>query len=200
MAEFFKHPLALVDSEQVGRGTRVWAFSHVMQGARIGRECNIGEHCYIEGKVIIGDQVVVKNGVDLWNGVRLEHRVFVGPNAVFTNDRFPRSKVFRRILPTTVGEGASIGANATILCGVRIGKYAVVGAGAVVTRDIPNFVIAAGNPARPRGYVCQCGAKLDFPSSKTRCRCGASYRLRNGFIVPLYSVRTSLARRRKSGK
>lgn len=171
--EFFAHPQAIVDTPSVGQGTRIWAFSHVMKGAQIGRNCNIGEQCYVEGGVVIGDDVVMKNGVALWEGIRIEDRVFLGPNCSFTNDRMPRSKIFKDPVSTLVRVGASIGANATIICGIQIGIYALVGAGSVVTRNVPDFGLVVGNPARLRGYVCSCGNKLVFDSKdEAACNCG----------------------------
>jgi UDP-2-acetamido-3-amino-2,3-dideoxy-glucuronate N-acetyltransferase len=176
MARFFKHRAALVESDEIGTGTRIWAFSHVMKGARLGKDCNIGEHCYIEDQVLVGDEVVIKNGVSLWRGVELGDRVFVGPNAVFTNDLIPRSKVFKPFVKTTVRRGASVGANATVRCGIVIGRHALIGAGAVVTHDVPDFAIVHGNPARQRGYICSCGRKLGFGGTETTsCACGISY-------------------------
>lgn len=149
------HSNALVEpGASVGAGTRVWAFAHVLPGATIGSDCNICDHVLIEGDVVVGSRVTIKSGVQLWDGVRLDDDVFVGPNATFSNDRFPRSKQYpERYLVTTVGRGASIGANATILPGLTIGANAMVGAGAVVTRDVPTNAIVQGNPARIAGYV-----------------------------------------------
>jgi acetyltransferase-like isoleucine patch superfamily enzyme/dTDP-4-dehydrorhamnose 3,5-epimerase-like enzyme len=153
MTQFYKHPNALVESNQIGPGTRIWAFAHVLPGACIGDDCNICDHVFIENDVIVGNRVTVKCGVQLWDGVRLEDDVFIGPNATFTNDQFPRSKAYpEKFLLTTVRSGASIGANATILPGVTIGRKAMVGAGAVVTRDVPPNAIVVGNPARIIGY------------------------------------------------
>lgn len=147
------HEKALCESDSVGPGTRVWAFAHILKGARIGADCNICDGVFVEDDVIVGDRVTVKCGVQLWNGVRLADDVFVGPNATFTNDPFPRSRVRIESFPeTTVEAGASIGANATILPGLRIGAKAMVGAGAVVTRDVPPGAIVVGNPARIVGY------------------------------------------------
>jgi UDP-2-acetamido-3-amino-2,3-dideoxy-glucuronate N-acetyltransferase len=150
----FVHPNALCESSEVGARTRIWAFAHVLAGARIGADCNICDHVFIENDVIIGDRVTIKSGVQVWDGVRLEDDVFIGPNATFTNDRFPRSKhPPQQFTPTLVCEHASIGANATILPGITIGRDAMVGAGAVVTRSVPPAAIVAGNPARIIGYV-----------------------------------------------
>ena len=150
---YFKHELALVESKTVGDGTRIWAFSHILPGARIGRDCNICDHTFIENDVIIGDRVTIKCGVQLWDGVTIEDDVFIGPNVAFSNDPFPRSKQYpERSLPTVVKKGASIGANATVLPGVVIGEKAMVGGGAVVTRDVPPNSIVTGNPARITGY------------------------------------------------
>lgn len=158
MSEYFSHPNALVESENVGRGTRVWAFAHILPGAVIGEDCNICDGVFIENDVVVGDRVTVKCGVQLWDGVRLEEDVFVGPNATFTNDRFPRSRQHLESYPvTTVRKGASIGANATILPGLNIGQFAMVGAGAVVTKDVPPHAIVVGNPARISGYVPSAG-------------------------------------------
>jgi len=153
-ADFFSHPHAVVESTSIGAGTRVWAFAHVLPGARIGRDCNICDHVFVENDVIVGDRVTVKCGVQLWDGITLEDDVFVGPNATFTNDPFPRSRhrpvEFTR---TIVRSGASIGANATVLPGITVGRNAMVGAGAVVMHDVPANAIVIGNPAFIKGYV-----------------------------------------------
>ncbi len=151
---YFRHPAALVETNDIGQGTRIWAFAHVLSGAVVGRDCNICDHVFIESGVTVGDRVTVKCGVQLWTGVHLGDDVFVGPNATFTNDPFPRSNDHGRPLSTTVVErGASIGANATVLPGVRVGPNSMVGAGAVVTTDVPANAIVMGNPARITGYV-----------------------------------------------
>ena len=153
MSDFFQHPQALVETDNVGAGTRIWAFAHVLPGATLGTDCNICDHVFIEGKAVVGDRVTVKCGVQLWDGVVLEDDVFVGPNATFTNDRFPRSRQYLSHYPTTrVRVGASIGANATILPGITVGSHAMVGAGAVVTRSVPAHAVVVGNPARIVGY------------------------------------------------
>jgi len=150
----FVHEQGLCESTRVGEGTRIWAFAHVLPGARIGRDCNLCDHVFVENDVVLGDRVTVKCGVQLWDGVRLGDDVFVGPNATFTNDPFPRSKRRpERFLETVVERGASVGANATILPGITVGAEALVGAGAVVTHDVPPKAIVYGNPARITGYV-----------------------------------------------
>ncbi|RYZ65351.1 MAG: isomerase [Proteobacteria bacterium] len=150
----FTHEKAIVESTKVGEGTRIWAFAHVLPGAVIGRDVNICDHVFIENDVQIGDRVTIKCGVQLWDGVRVENDVFIGPNVTFTNDPFPRSKCHPETFsPTVVREGASIGANATILPGITVGTKAMIGAGAVVTRDVPPHAIVVGNPARIKGYV-----------------------------------------------
>lgn len=154
MNKTFIHPNSLCESEHVGEGTRVWAFAHVLPGARIGRDCNICDHVFVENDVVVGDRVTLKCGVQLWDGLRLEDDVFVGPNATFTNDIFPRSKQYPATFgQTIVRKGASIGANATILPGITIGARAMVGAGAVVTRSVPPNAVVVGNPAKIVGYV-----------------------------------------------
>ena len=145
----FIHPLADVHSQQIGELSKVWQFCVVLAGARIGRNCNICSHCFIENDVWIGDEVTVKNGVYLYDGIVLEDNVFIGPNATFTNDKSPRSKVYpEAFLKTTIKRGASIGGGAVILPGVTVGEFAMVGAGAVVTRDVPAYATVVGNPAR----------------------------------------------------
>jgi acetyltransferase-like isoleucine patch superfamily enzyme/dTDP-4-dehydrorhamnose 3,5-epimerase-like enzyme len=150
----FTHPNALVETDQIGDGSRIWAFAHILPGAKIGRDANICDHVFIENDVVLGDRVTVKSGVQLWDGLRVADDVFIGPNASFSNDAFPRSKRYpERFLTTTLCQGCSIGAGATVLGGLTVGSGAMVGAGAVVTRDVPPFAIVAGNPARIRGYV-----------------------------------------------
>jgi len=149
----FAHPQALLETDKVGPGTRVWAFAHVLQGAVIGRDCNICDHVFVENDVVVGDRVTVKCGVQLWDGLRIEDDVFLGPNVTFTNDPFPRSRRHLDRYPeTVVKQGASIGANATILPGLVIGPGAMIGAGSVVTRDVPAHAIVVGNPGRITRY------------------------------------------------
>ena len=157
---YFAHPQALVESGMIGEGTRVWAFAHVLPGARIGRDCNICDGVFVENEVVVGDRVTVKCGVQLWDGITLEDDVFVGPNATFTNDPFPRSRRYPDEFPRTiVRRGASIGANATLLPGIVIGEGAMIGAGSVVTRDVPPGAIVVGNPGRVVGDVSDRGRR-----------------------------------------
>lgn len=154
MADYFAHEKALCESVNIGKGTRVWAFAHILPKAVVGSECNICDGVFIENDVVVGDRVTIKCGVQLWDGLTVEDDVFIGPNVTFTNDRFPRSKVFpEQFAKTIVRKGASIGANATILPGLEIGSGAMVGAGSVITRSVPPNAIAVGNPARIIGYV-----------------------------------------------
>jgi UDP-2-acetamido-3-amino-2,3-dideoxy-glucuronate N-acetyltransferase len=171
----FVHPRAFVETENVGEGTRIWAFAHVMKGAVIGKGCNICDHSFVESNVVIGDGVTIKNGVSVWDGVSLGNNVFVGPNAVFTNDLNPRAEVKKtreQFAVTDVQEGVSIGANATIVCGITIGRYAFIGAGTVVIRDVPPYAMMVGNPAKQIGFMCECGEKL--PTSLV-CKCGNKF-------------------------
>lgn len=151
---FYAHPQSLCESKNIGKNTRIWAFAHILPNAVLGEDCNICDHVFIENDVKIGSRVTVKCGVQLWDGTVIEDDVFIGPNATFTNDIFPRSKVYpETFLKTIVKKGASIGANATILPGLTIGENAMVGAGAVVTKSVPDNAIVVGNPARVTGYV-----------------------------------------------
>ena len=151
---FFRHDTALVESQKIGNGTRIWAFAHVLPGAQVGADCNICDHVFIENDVVVGDRVTVKCGVQLWDGMKIEDDVFIGPNVAFTNDVWPRSRQWQNAYPNTVvRKGASIGANATILPGITIGQNAMVGAGAVVTRSVPPNAVVVGNPARITSYA-----------------------------------------------
>lgn len=152
--DFFVHPQALCESAAIGQDTRIWAFAHVLPGATIGKDCNICDHVFIENDVVLGDRVTVKCGVQLWDGVRIADDVFIGPNTTFSNDKYPKSKHYQpAVLQTHVGRGASIGGGATILPGLRIGTRAMVGAGSVVTHDVPSRAVVSGNPARIVGYA-----------------------------------------------
>jgi UDP-2-acetamido-3-amino-2,3-dideoxy-glucuronate N-acetyltransferase len=173
----FVHERALCESDDIGPRTRVWAFAHVMKGAKVGSDCNVGDHAFIESGARLGNHVTVKNCVLVWDKVTIEDYVFLGPNMVFTNDMFPRVEFKNppeKFLSTHVARGASIGANATIVCGVKLGERCFVGAGSVVTRDVPAYALVAGNPARRRGWICACGQKL---AASLKCTCGRSYAL-----------------------
>ena len=204
----FVHEKALCESSDIGAGTRVWAFAHVMKGAKVGEDCNIGDHAFIESGAVLGNQVTVKNAVLIWDKVTVEDEVFLGPNMVFTNDLNPRvafKKPPEAFLPTRVRRGSSIGANATIVCGVTLGESCFVGAGSTVIRDVPAYALVAGNPARRIGWICACGEKLKGPgrtpakdSVESRvgqalkhdalsCKCGRRYQLTDEKVglVPL---------------
>ena len=172
-ADVFVHEMALCDSDDIGSGSRVWAFAHVQAGAVVGADCNIGEGAFIEEGARLGDRVVIKNGVSVWGLVTLEDDVFAGPHVAFTNDLIPRAGAYRtpreKWLPTLVREGACIGANATVVCGTVIGRHALVGAGTVVTRDVPDYGVVIGNPSRAAGWICECGNRLAGAGSCAEC-------------------------------
>jgi UDP-2-acetamido-3-amino-2,3-dideoxy-glucuronate N-acetyltransferase len=184
----FVHESSYVDEGcEIGEGTRIWHFCHVMAGARIGSRCNIGQNVVVMPDVRIGDNCKIQNNVSLYTGVVLEDDVFCGPSMVFTNVINPRSEVVRRgeYQTTLVRRGATIGANATIVCGVTLGRWAFVGAGAVVTRDVADFGLVVGNPARQSGWMCRCGIRLtEAEGAALRCSsCGAGYRLHDGRLA-----------------
>ena len=180
----FVHPSSYVDPDvTIGEGTQVWHFCHLLTGSRIGRRCILGQNVMVGAGVRIGDHVKVQNNVSIYEGVELEDDVFCGPSMVFTNVFNPRSRVPRRheLRRTLVRRGATLGANSTIVCGVTIGRYAFVGAGAVVTRAVPDHALVSGNPARHRGWMCACGEKLAFVDELATClACGAVHALRDG--------------------
>lgn len=156
--KFFVHKQAIVKTKSIGKGTKIWAFCNILKGAKIGKNCNICDGCFIEGKVIIGDNVTIKNGVYLWDGIKIEDSVFIGPNATFANDKYPRSKNTEYKQDNIiVKKGASIGANATILPAVTIGEYAMVGAGSVVTKNVDDYALVYGNPAKVKDKVEKSG-------------------------------------------
>ncbi len=177
MTDFFVHESSCLDKgTQVGTGTKIWHFSHISAGARIGTNCNIGQNVYIAPGVNIGNNVKVQNNVSVYTGVTIEDDAFLGPSMVFTNVVNPRSHIPRKdeFQPTLVKRGVSIGANATVICGVTLGQYAFIGAGAVITADMPDYALAYGNPARIQGWMCHCGVKLRFHAGDNdeRATCG----------------------------
>ena len=172
----FVHPRGLCESTDVGAGTRVWAFAHILNGAKVGRDCNVCDGAYIEGGAVVGDRVTVKNQVMIFEGVTIADDVFLGPGVTFTNDMTPRAHIKRhgdQLLPTTVEQGATLGARVTVVCGVTIGAGAFVGAGAVVVRDVPAGSFVVGSPGRVIGWACECGVRL--PEDLHCQSCGASY-------------------------
>ena len=183
---YYRHESAIVDEGAViGEGTKIWHFCHVASGARIGAGCALGQNVYVAPTVVIGDGVRIQNNVSLYDGVIVEDHAFLGPSAVFTNVVNPRSEVARKdeYRPTRVGRGASIGANATVVCGHSLGAYAFLGAGSVLTRDLADFALAVGVPARPIGWMCRCGVRLTVERGNPEVRCGAcarAYRLEAG--------------------
>jgi UDP-2-acetamido-3-amino-2,3-dideoxy-glucuronate N-acetyltransferase len=190
MSDFFKHESAYVDDgARVGAGTKIWHFCHVMSGAILGERCNIGQNVVISPGCTLGNNVKVQNNVSIYTGVTLEDDVFCGPSMVFTNVTNPRSHVSRKdeYRPTKVGRGASLGANSTVVCGHSIGQYAFIGAGAVVTKDVPDFALVVGNPGRVTGWMCACGEKLaagSMPPSMATCTaCGKNYENRDGKLT-----------------
>ena len=178
------HPQGLCESDDVGDGTRVWAFAHVLAGAKVGRDCNICDCAFVEDGATLGDRVTVKNGTLVFRGVTCEDEVFLGPNVLFTNDLRPRAAnrlAAEELLPTTVRRGASLGAGVVVVCGTEIGEYAFAAAGAVVTKDVAPHSFVAGNPAVHKGWVCRCGARLVAESNGVmHCpECSERYRLDN---------------------
>lgn len=182
MTDWTAHSTAIVETTDVGSDTQIWAYAHVMEGARIGARCTIGDHAFVEGGAVIGNEVTVKNGVMVWDGVTIGDGAFIGPGVVFTNDRRPRSPRYTIarhryatrawLVPTLVGEGASIGAGGIIGPGVSIGAYAMVAAGAVVTSHVPAHALVRGVPARATGWVCRCG-DIAAPEAGAECpQCG----------------------------
>jgi len=177
---YYKHPTAIVESDAIGADTKIWHFVHVREGATIGKRCIVGKSAYVDTGVTIGDDVKIQNFASIYKGVTIEDSVFVGPGVVFANDLRPRASLWDedRLTRTTVKRGASVGANATVICGVVIGAYAMVGAGSVVTREVPPFSLVYGNPALWHGYVCYCGETLGSPFAENdqeasyACPCG----------------------------
>ncbi len=180
MSDYFAHESSYVDvNTEIGSGTKIWHFSHIMSGAKIGSNCNIGQNVVVSPGVILGNGVKVQNNVSIYSGVTCEDGVFLGPSMVFTNVINPRAFIERKqeFKPTFIKKGASVGANATIVCGYNIGSYAMVGAGSLVSRDIPDYALVYGNPARIKGWVCKCGCKLNFNENTAKCtECGLVYK------------------------
>jgi UDP-2-acetamido-3-amino-2,3-dideoxy-glucuronate N-acetyltransferase len=185
------HPSAVIDGgASIGAGTKIWHFCHVMPNASIGERCSLGQNVFIATRVRIGDNVKIQNNVSVYEGVTLEDDVFCGPSMVFTNVRTPRSHVPRNapadFARTLVRRGASIGANATVVCRITIGEYAFIGAGSVVTHDVPPYALAYGNPARVLGYACSCGQRLRFAAGEAVCtQCERAYRADGDLVMIL---------------
>lgn len=189
--DYFVHGSVCVDEGAVvGKGTEIWHFSHIMSGARVGNNCLLGQGVFIDNRVKIGNNVKIMNGVSVYALVTIEDGVFCGPSMTFTNVKNPRAGIQRCLdeyLPTLVKRGATIGANATIICGNTIGQYAFVGAGAVVTKDIPDYAIAYGNPARVVGWMCKCGEGLVFETGIVTCtKCSREYTMEGGFLTSFW--------------
>jgi len=194
--ETFFHPTAQINSKAIiGDGTKIWQYCTIMDDVEIGQDCNIGQNVFVESGCRIGNNVKIKNNIALYTGVTLEDNTFIGPNVVFTNVINPRSFIERKseFRNTLVKKGASLGANVTVVCGNIIGEYALIGAGSVVTKDIPAYALAVGNPAKVIGHVCYCGEKIafeeaDFGNAKTACCsvCGRKYQNENGHVTPVY--------------
>jgi len=191
MASFFSHESACIEAgAKIGPDTKIWHFSHVMQGARIGQRCTLGQNVFVASGAVIGDDVKIQNNVSVYEGVVLEDFTFCGPSVVFTNVKMPRSAFPRRAgeryETTRVGRGASIGANATIVCGTTIGEWAFVAAGAVVTGDVPSYGLVVGVPASLIGWICRCGVRLEFGGNLTRCEsCGRAYECEGELSISL---------------
>lgn len=186
---YFVHESSYVDEPaEIGDGTKIWHFSHILKNTKIGQNCNIGQNVVIGPNVEVGNGVKIQNNVSVYEGVVLEDRVFCGPSMVFTNVFNPRSEIKRmdELRKTLVKKGATIGANATIVCGNTIGSYSLIGAGAVITKDVPDYAIMMGNPARQSGWVCRCGVKLKEKNSRFECEtCGSTYLMKDSVFKGL---------------
>jgi len=189
--KYFVHSTVVVDEPvEIGEGTQIWHFSHIMSGAKIGKNCIIGQNVFIGSGAILGNDIKIQNNVSIYDRVVLEDDVFCGPSMVFTNVFNPRSFISRKkeFRETLVRKGATIGANATIICGNRIGQYAFIGAGSVVTKDVPDYALVYGNPGRVNGWVCQCAEEIIFQSGKARCQvCGKRYKKDRMGVELIYS-------------
>lgn len=194
MEKYFIHETAFADKDaNIGESTKIWHHSQIWKGAQIGKNCIIGHNCLVSGRAKIGNNVKLESNIDVWDLVVLEDYVFVGPSAVFTNDLTPRAKYpklkypqYGKWIATLVKQGASIGANATIVCGNTIGKWAMVGAGTVVVKDVPDYAMVVGVPAKIVGWVCECGNKIEFDGQETVCKvCQRKYRKEGDKVSPL---------------
>lgn len=182
----FIHPTSIVETSEIGENTNIWQFCVILNGSKIGKNCNINFSCFVENGVVLGDNVTVKSGIYLWEGIECEDNVFLGPNVVFTNDVYPRSKNYKPAVKTLIDKGASIGANSTILAGVKIGKYAMTGIASVVTRDIPDYALFYGNPAKFKCWIDELGCKLNEigPKQFLSPLTGKKYFLNDGNLTP----------------
>ncbi len=189
--EYFVHESSYVDNgAEIGKGTKIWHFTHILAGAVIGMNCSIGQSCTVENRAKIGNRVKLQNNISVYGLVEIEDDVFLGPSMVFTNDINPRSTFPKKgdFMPTKVKKGASIGANATIVCGIVIGKWAFIGAGAVVTKNIPDYTLVMGNPAKIKGFMCKCGEKMKgilpgTEETKYKCKCGRHYTIKDTEVI-----------------
>jgi UDP-2-acetamido-3-amino-2,3-dideoxy-glucuronate N-acetyltransferase len=197
---YFFHPTCLIDEPcKIGEGTKIWCFSHIMKGAKIGKNCKIGQNVVIHGTAVIGNNVKIQNNVSVYDAVILEDNVFCGPSMVFNNIINPRSEYPRNdqtyYKKTHVKEGATIGANATIVCGNTIGRYAFIGAAGVVTHDIPDYALAYGNPARIKGWMCECGYKLSFVKGNAVCKgCKKEFKQSKNIVRSTTKTQNDIAR------
>ena len=185
---YYKHPSAVIDNPvEIGEGTKIWHFSHICSGVKMGKNCKLGQNVFVQNNVKIGNNCKIQNNVSVYGGVELEEYVFCGPSMVFTNIINPRCKYPQetadKYYKTLVREGASLGANSTIVCGITVGRHAFVGAGAVVTKDVPDYALVYGNPAKIKGWICECGMKLAFENNNSICgKCGLAYSKEEGVV------------------